>query len=90
MLNAVAMALLSVADLGFGYGADKLFQGVTFTLDAGQKAALVAPNGAGKSTLLRLIGKELAPDEGTTVVRRGAKVAYFRQSHEVGAAGTVM
>jgi len=84
------MALLSVADLGFGYGADKLFQGVTFTLDAGEKAALVAPNGAGKSTLLRLIGKELAPDEGTTVVRRGAKVAYFRQSHEVLATGTVM
>ncbi len=90
VLNAAAMALLSVADLGFGYGADKLFQGVTFTLDAGQKAALVAPNGAGKSTLLRLIGKELAPDEGTTVVRRGAKVAYFRQSHEVAAEGTVM
>ncbi|MFO0588778.1 MAG: ABC-F family ATP-binding cassette domain-containing protein [Polyangiaceae bacterium] len=84
------MALLSVADLGFGYGADKLFQGVTFTLDAGQKAALVAPNGAGKSTLLRLLGKELAPDEGTSVIRRGAKVAYFRQSHEVLAQGTVM
>jgi ATP-binding cassette, subfamily F, member 3 len=90
MLNAAAMALLTVADLGFGYGADKLFQGVTFTLDSGQKAALVAPNGAGKSTLLRLIGRELSPDEGSSVVRRGAKVAYFRQSHEVAAEGTVM
>ena len=90
MLNAAVMALLAVADLGFGYGADKLFQGVTFTLDAGQKAALVAPNGAGKSTLLRLIAKELSPDEGSTVVRRGAKVAYFRQSHELRAEGTVM
>jgi ATP-binding cassette subfamily F protein 3 len=90
VLNAAAMALLSVADLAFGYGADKLFQGVTFTLDAGEKAALVAPNGAGKSTLLRIIGKELVPDEGSAVVRRGAKVAYFRQSHEVSAEGTVM
>src|SRR2546423_141247 len=84
------MALLTVADLGFGYGADKLFQGVTFTLDTGEKAALVAPNGAGKSTLLRLIGRELHPDEGSAVVRRGAKVAYFRQSHELSAEGTVM
>ncbi|MEZ4299276.1 MAG: ABC-F family ATP-binding cassette domain-containing protein [Polyangiaceae bacterium] len=84
------MALLTASDLGFGYGADKLFQGVTFTLDAGQKAALVAPNGAGKSTLLRLLAKELSPDEGSAVIRRGAKVAYFRQSHEVAAEGTVM
>ncbi len=84
------MALLAASDLGFGYGADKLFQGVTFTLDAGQKAALVAPNGAGKSTLLRLIARELTPDQGSSVVRRGAKVAYFRQSHELGADGTVM
>ena len=33
MLNAALMALCTVADLAFGYGADKLFQGVTFTLD---------------------------------------------------------
>ncbi len=84
------MALLTASDVGFGYGADKLFQGVTFTLDAGEKAALVAPNGAGKSTLLRLVARELAPDEGSVVVRRGAKIAYFRQSHEASADGTVM
>jgi ATP-binding cassette, subfamily F, member 3 len=84
------MALLSASDLGFGYGADKLFQGVTFTLDAGEKAALVAPNGAGKSTLLRLVARELSPDEGSVVVRRGARIAYFRQSHEIAAEGTVM
>ena len=39
------MTVLSVADLAFGYGADKLFQGVTFTLEPGQRAALVARAG---------------------------------------------
>jgi ATPase subunit of ABC transporter with duplicated ATPase domains len=48
------MTVLQVADLGFGYGANKLFQGVTFSLELGQRAALMAPNGAGKSTLLRM------------------------------------
>jgi ATPase subunit of ABC transporter with duplicated ATPase domains len=67
-------------DVGFCYGADKLFQGVTFTLDTGEKAALVAPNGAGKSTLLRLIARELTPDEGSTVVRRGAKIRILRDN----------
>jgi ATP-binding cassette subfamily F protein 3 len=84
------MTVLQVADLSFGYGADKLFQGVTFSLELGQRAALVAPNGAGKSTLLRLVARELTPDVGTVVVRRGVRVAYGRQSHELPAAGSVL
>jgi len=84
------MTVLQVADLGFGYGADKLFQGVTFSLELGQRASLVAPNGAGKSTLLRLIAREMSPDTGSVVIRRGVRVAYARQSHELGASGTVL
>src|SRR5262245_38277652 len=84
------MTVLQVADLGFGYGADKLFQGVTFTLDLGQRVSLVAPNGAGKTTLLRLVGRELTPDIGSVVLKRGCRVAFSRQSHELGAEGTVI
>ncbi|WP_437575038.1 ABC-F family ATP-binding cassette domain-containing protein [Sorangium sp. So ce887] len=84
------MTVLQVADLSFGYGADKLFQGITFSLEPGQRAALVAPNGAGKSTLLRLVARELTPDTGSVVIRKGIRVAYFRQSHELHAAGTVL
>jgi ATP-binding cassette subfamily F protein 3 len=84
------MTVLEVANLAFGYGANQLFQGITFSLELGDRAALVAPNGAGKSTLLRLIGRELPPDAGTVVVRRGVRVAYARQSHEVLPQGTVL
>ena len=84
------MTVLQVADLGFGYGADRLFQGVTFSLALGERAALVAPNGAGKSTLLRLVARELAPDAGSVVVRREVRVAYYRQSHELDRKGTVL
>src|SRR5580704_12406721 len=84
------MTILEVGNLAFGYGADQLFQGVTFSLSAGERAALVAPNGAGKSTLLRLASRELAPDAGTVVVRRDVRLAYARQSHELQAEGTVL
>ncbi|WP_437965508.1 ABC-F family ATP-binding cassette domain-containing protein [Sorangium sp. So ce260] len=84
------MTVLQVADLSFGYGADKLFQGITFSLEQGQRAALVAPNGAGKSTLLRLVARELTPDTGSVVIRKGIRVAYFRQSHELHAEGSVL
>ncbi|HSN98077.1 MAG TPA: ATP-binding cassette domain-containing protein, partial [Candidatus Nanopelagicales bacterium] len=84
------MTVLQVADLGFGYGARGLFQGITFSLEQGQRAALVAPNGAGKSTLLRLIGREMTPDTGSVVIRKGIRVAFCRQSHELGSEGTVL
>ena len=84
------MTVLQVADLGFGYGANKLFQGVTFSLELGQRAALMAPNGAGKSTLLRIIAKEITPDTGSVVVRREVRVGYCRQSHELPPTGSVL
>lgn len=89
MLELAEMTVLQVADVGFGYGQNRLFEGVTFSLSRGERAALVAPNGAGKSTLLRIIAREMAPDEGSVVVRRGARVAYVRQSHELPKEGTV-
>ena len=90
MLEPASMTILEVANLAFGYGANQLFQGVTFSLEAGERASLVAPNGAGKSTLLRLVARELAPDAGTVVVRREVRVAYARQSHELLPEGTVL
>jgi len=84
------MTLLQVGDVRFGYGGDTLFENVTFTLAPGERASLVAPNGAGKTTLMRLCAGEIEPDAGMAVVRRGAKVAFYRQSHEVAAEGDVL
>ncbi|MCC6215770.1 MAG: ABC-F family ATP-binding cassette domain-containing protein [Polyangiaceae bacterium] len=83
------MALLEVADLAFGYSERPLFQGVTFRLEPGERASLVAPNGAGKSTLLRVLAGELRADQGTVVVRRETTLGYYRQSHELSREGTV-
>ncbi|HTA92552.1 MAG TPA: ABC-F family ATP-binding cassette domain-containing protein [Polyangiaceae bacterium] len=84
------MSLLEVANLGFGYSNERLFQGVSFRLELGERAGLVAPNGAGKSTLLRVIAGELDADEGTVNLKKGAALGYYRQGHEVRAEGSVM
>ncbi len=84
------MTLLQVGDVRFGYAGDTLFERVTFTLAAGERAGLVAPNGAGKSTLLRVIAGEVEPDSGLSVIRREARVAYYRQSHEIAPHGDVL
>ena len=84
------MTILQVADLRFGYANETLFDGVTFSLAIGDRAALVAPNGAGKSTLLRLLAHEIEPDGGSVVIKRDVTVGYYRQSHEVQARGDVL
>jgi len=84
------LSLLEVANLAFGYSNERLFQGVGFRLELGERAGLVAPNGAGKSTLLRVIAGELDADEGSVTLKKGATLGYYRQGHEVRAEGSVM
>src|SRR5579872_6933833 len=84
------MTALQVADLRFGYAGDTLFEGVTFSLSAGDRAALVAPNGSGKTTLLPILAGEIEPDAGSSVLRREATLGYYRQSHEISAEGDVL
>jgi ATP-binding cassette, subfamily F, member 3 len=84
------VALLEVSGVTFGYTGDPLFSDVALKLEAGERAGLVAPNGAGKSTLLRVLAGELEADKGFVVPKKGAKLGYYRQSHEVKAQGSVM
>jgi len=83
------LSILEVASLKFGYTNETLFENVTFRLEAGERAGLVAPNGAGKSTLLRLLAGEVAADSGSVLVKKGATVGYYRQSHESKLEGSV-
>ncbi|HEX9618849.1 MAG TPA: ABC-F family ATP-binding cassette domain-containing protein [Polyangiaceae bacterium] len=83
------MALVEVSDVAFGYSDRPLFENVTFRLESGDRAGLVAPNGAGKSTLLRLLAREAAPDRGSIVIARDKTVAHCRQSHELHREGTL-
>jgi ATP-binding cassette subfamily F protein 3 len=66
----------------FGFTNEPLFQNVTFRLEAGERAGLVAPNGAGKSTLLRVLAGEIAADAGSVLLKKEGKLAYYHQSHE--------
>ena len=42
-------------DVWFKYGEEWILRGVSFTVEAGQKVAIVGPTGAGKSTIVQLL-----------------------------------
>ena len=71
-------AVLGVENAGFFYGATRVFEGVSFQLDAA-RTALVGENGAGKSTLLKCLLGELELIDGQIVRSRGLKIGYVPQ-----------
>jgi ATP-binding cassette subfamily B protein len=51
--------------LDFGYDADvQILHDVTFTIEPGEKLAIVGPTGSGKSTMIRLLGRFYDFDDG--------------------------
>ncbi|MDQ4097774.1 MAG: ATP-binding cassette domain-containing protein, partial [Actinomycetota bacterium] len=60
--------LLAVEDLGLRFGPVVALAGVTFTVDAGERVALVGPNGAGKSSVLNCISGVERPTSGRIVL----------------------
>ena len=55
---------LRARDLRKGFGDGAVLDGVSLTVAAGQRLAVIGDNGVGKSTLLRLLAGKLAPDGG--------------------------
>ena len=49
------MSLLEVEGLHAAYGPVRVLEGLDFSVDEGQKAAVLGPNGAGKTTILRAL-----------------------------------
>jgi len=61
----VSTPLLEVRDLSYAYpGGEPVLRGVSFTLNEGERLALLGPNGVGKSTLLQHLNGLLLPVSG--------------------------
>ncbi len=83
----VSMALLSVANLVFAYGEQRVLDGVNLTLQRGERVGLIGRNGCGKSTLMALVlGRAgLQPTGGQLQVARGATVGMLTQDFQLNA-----
>ncbi|MFC4728924.1 ATP-binding cassette domain-containing protein [Coralloluteibacterium thermophilus] len=83
------MSLISLLDVDYSIGGPLLLDGVSMTVEANERIALIGRNGAGKSTLMRLMVGELKPDDGEVRVAGGVRIARLEQEVPAGAEGSV-
>ncbi|HEY6085611.1 MAG TPA: ABC-F family ATP-binding cassette domain-containing protein [Nitrospira sp.] len=77
--SASGRHVLELAGVAKRYGDNVVYSTLDFSVERGQRIALVGENGAGKSTLLKILSGVLPPDKGTRTVGHGVSLHYFAQ-----------
>lgn len=74
------MALIDLIDVSKKFGTNEIFNSINFSVNDGEKIAVIGKNGSGKSTLMKLLlGVEQA-DSGRYVVQNNLQVQMLVQS----------
>src|SRR5512138_1119872 len=71
--------LLTIEKQSAGYGERIILSSVSFTIQPGDRIALLGRNGAGKSTLMKLLAGELEAREGKRTEARDLRIGFFAQ-----------
>lgn len=81
------MSLISFSNVTKYYSLDLILDHVSFSINKGEKVALVGPNGTGKTTILKLILKKELPTlvakedkPGEISILSGTKIGYLNQN----------
>ena len=72
--------MISISNLKKAYGAQTLFDGITFKINPRERVGLVGRNGHGKTTLFRLILGEETPDSGIITTPKHHRIGYVQQT----------
>ena len=74
--------IIAAQGLSKRYGAEPLFQDISFTVSEGERIGLIGPNGSGKSTLLEILCGRVLPDAGEVAIRKRTRLASVAQNSE--------
>jgi ATP-binding cassette subfamily F protein uup len=81
--------IIAAQGLSKRYGAEPLFQNISFTVSEGERIGLIGPNGSGKSTLLEILHGRVVPDTGEVAIRKRTRLASVAQNSEFPSEATI-
>ena len=79
-MRTLANPFVDIQNLTKSFGAQVLFEDISFSIAEGQKIGLIAKNGTGKSTLLSVITGKEGYDSGKIVFRNDLRIGYLEQT----------
>ncbi|MBQ5931540.1 MAG: ABC-F family ATP-binding cassette domain-containing protein [Tidjanibacter sp.] len=71
-----------IKEVGKQFDTKRVFAGADFTIEKGDRIALVGRNGEGKTTLARILIGELEPSEGSIKVGANVSLGYYAQNQD--------
>lgn len=77
------MPILAATNITVHFGTDVILDGVTLSVEPGERVGIVGRNGGGKSTFLKAIAGEIKPDGGDVSVQKGKRVGYLKQDPDL-------
>ncbi|HYF13641.1 MAG TPA: ABC-F family ATP-binding cassette domain-containing protein [Phycisphaerales bacterium] len=77
------MPVVSCTNIHHRYGDEIILDGVSLSVEPGDRIGLVGRNGTGKSTLLKVIAGIITPIKGQVSIQRGSRVGYLTQDPEL-------
>jgi ATP-binding cassette subfamily F protein uup len=83
------MALLGMQDVSIAFGGPPVLDHASFSIERGERVALLGRNGAGKSTVLKLLDGTIAPDSGIVVRQTGTTIGRLEQEIPENLAGSI-
>jgi ATPase subunit of ABC transporter with duplicated ATPase domains len=73
--------LLEITDVSKSIGPKDLFHNLTFTVDSGEKIALIGRNGFGKTTILKILAGEDRDYGGSIKGKKDLRITLTKQEH---------
>jgi ATP-binding cassette subfamily F protein 3 len=74
--------MISINNVSVEFGANPLFDNISYIINKRDRIALVGRNGEGKTTLMRVIMKELDPMDGEAKIGHNVNIGYYAQNQE--------
>jgi len=71
--------MITVENLTLYFGAQTIFENISFTVTEKDKIGLVGKNGSGKSTLLNVLSQKISPNEGKVTHLSKIKLGFLQQ-----------